>query len=60
MQVIKAKLEAADSSLRLHVEQEVARLLKQIEGSQAESHSAAASLSLKIQTLEALNAKVRK
>uniref|UniRef100_A0A3P9LZH8 SUN domain-containing protein n=1 Tax=Oryzias latipes TaxID=8090 RepID=A0A3P9LZH8_ORYLA len=58
MQVIKAKLEAADSSLRLHVEQEVARLLKQIEGSQAESHSAATSLSLKIQTLEALNAKL--
>lgn len=59
MQVMNAKLEASDSSLRLHVEQEVAGLAKQIKASQAESHAAAASISLKVQTLEALSAEVR-
>ncbi|RVE75873.1 hypothetical protein OJAV_G00003120 [Oryzias javanicus] len=58
MQVMNAKLEASDSSLRLHVEQEVAGLAKQIQGSQAESHAAAASISLKIQNLEALSDKL--
>ncbi|XP_024114999.1 uncharacterized protein si:dkey-92f12.2 isoform X1 [Oryzias melastigma] len=58
MQVMNAKLEASDSSLRLHVEQEVAGLAKQIKASQAESHAAAASISLKVQTLEALSAEL--
>ncbi|XP_028272163.1 SUN domain-containing protein 2 [Parambassis ranga] len=58
VQVIKAKLEAADSDSRLRLEQEVAGLGRQMADYQTDSHSAAASLSLKIQNLEAQNAKL--
>ncbi|XP_023190191.1 uncharacterized protein LOC102231624 [Xiphophorus maculatus] len=55
---LKAKIEAADSDIRRHLEQEVSGLGKQMEDHQTDSRSAAASLSLKIQTLETQNAKL--
>ncbi|KAM4584636.1 uncharacterized protein sun2 isoform 1-T2 [Odontesthes bonariensis] len=58
VQVMTAKLEAVDSDVRRHVEQEVAGLVRQVAGYQTDSRSAAASLILKIQTLEAQNAKL--
>ncbi|MEQ2309856.1 hypothetical protein AMECASPLE_002783 [Ameca splendens] len=58
MDFMKAKLEAADSDIRRYLEQEISRLGRQIAGYQTESHSAAASLSLKIETLEKQNAKL--
>ncbi|XP_013870983.1 SUN domain-containing protein 2 isoform X3 [Austrofundulus limnaeus] len=58
VKVMRAKLEAVDSDIRRHVEQEVSGLDKQIAEYQTDSRSAATSLSLKIQTLEAQNAKL--
>ncbi|CAG5928794.1 unnamed protein product [Menidia menidia] len=58
MQVMKAKLEAVDSDVRRHVEQEVAGLVRQVADYQTDSRSAAASLSLQINTLETQNAKL--
>lgn len=58
MDFLKEKIEAADSDIRRHLEQEVSGLGKQMEDHQTDSRSAAASLSLKIQTLETQNAKV--
>lgn len=58
MQVMRAKLEAVESDIRYHLEQEVSGLDKQIAGYQTDSRFAAAGLNLKIQTLEAQNVKV--
>ncbi|KAM4750585.1 uncharacterized protein sun2 [Anableps anableps] len=55
---MKAKMEAADSDIRRYLEQEISGLGKQMSDQQADSRSAAASLSLKIQTLETQNAKL--
>ncbi|XP_054896842.1 SUN domain-containing protein 1-like [Poeciliopsis prolifica] len=55
---LKAKIEATDSDMRRHLELEVSGLEKQMEYHQTDSRSAAASLSLKIQTLETQNAKL--
>ncbi|XP_070783098.1 SUN domain-containing protein 2 [Enoplosus armatus] len=58
MQQMKAKLEVVDSDSRLRLEQELAGLGRQMVDYQTDSHSAAASLSLRIQALEAQNAKL--
>ncbi|XP_044042997.1 SUN domain-containing protein 2-like isoform X2 [Siniperca chuatsi] len=58
MQDMKAKLEVVNSDSRMHLEQELAGLGMQVVDYQTESHSAAASLSLRIQALEAQNAKL--
>lgn len=58
IQHMKAKLEAVESNSQLRLEQELAGLGKQLSDYQADSHSASASLSLRIQDLEAKNAKV--
>ncbi|XP_062291806.1 uncharacterized protein LOC133996235 isoform X1 [Scomber scombrus] len=58
MQGMKAKLEAVGSDSRLHLNEEVAGLQRQIAAFQTESHSSASSLRLKIQALEAQNAKL--
>lgn len=58
MKDMKADLEAVDSDSRLHLEQELAVLSSQIEDHQTDSRSAAASLNLRIQTLENQNAKL--
>ncbi|XP_041838940.1 SUN domain-containing protein 2 [Melanotaenia boesemani] len=58
MQVMKVKLEAVDSDVRHHLDQQVAGLARQIADYQTDSRSVAASLSLKIQTLEAQNAEL--
>ncbi|XP_070684618.1 SUN domain-containing protein 1 [Pempheris klunzingeri] len=58
MHAMKAKLEAVDSDSRLRVEQELAGLSRQMVDYQTDSHSAAASLILRIQALEAQNAKL--
>ncbi|XP_072240762.1 uncharacterized protein sun2 isoform X2 [Leuresthes tenuis] len=58
LQVMTAKVEVVNSDVRRHVEQEVAGLVRQVAGYQTDSHSAAASLILKIQKLEAQNAKL--
>ncbi|XP_071360239.1 uncharacterized protein sun2 [Trachinotus anak] len=58
MQAMKARLEVADSDGRLRLEQEVAGLGKQMADYQTDSHAAVASLSLRIQALEAQNAKL--
>ena len=58
MQGVKAQMEAVDSDSRLRLEQEVAGLGRQMADYQADSRSDAASLSLRIQALEAHNAKV--
>lgn len=59
LQGMKAKLEAVGSDSRLRLDEEVAGLQRQITAYQTESHSAANSLRLKIQALEAQNTKVR-
>ncbi|XP_061576501.1 klaroid protein [Cololabis saira] len=58
MQVMTSKLEALGSDVRHHVEQEVAGVSRRMKDYQTYSQSAAASLNLKIQTLEAQNAKL--
>lgn len=58
MRDMKADLEAVDSDSRLRLEQEFAVLGRQIEDHQMDSRSAAASLNLRIQTLENQNAKL--
>lgn len=58
MQDMKAKLEVVDSESRLHLKQELAGLGRQLVDYQTDSHSVAADLSLRIQALEAQNAKV--
>ncbi|KAM7419734.1 hypothetical protein PAMA_016697 [Pampus argenteus] len=58
MQGMKAKLEAVDSDSRLRLEEEVAVLGRQMAAYQTDSNSAAGSLSLRIQALEAQNAKL--
>ncbi|KAM4594875.1 uncharacterized protein V3H82_002476 [Fundulus diaphanus] len=58
VEFMKSKLEAADSDIRHYLEQEISGLGRQIADHQTDSRSADASLSLKIQTLEAQNAKL--
>lgn len=58
MQNMKTRLEAVESNSRLRLERELASVGKQLSDYQTDSVSAAASLSLKIQDLEAQNAKV--
>lgn len=53
IQDIKAKLEVVDSDSRLHLQQELAGLRRQLVDYQTDSQASAASLSLKIQALEA-------
>ncbi|XP_040892843.1 uncharacterized protein si:dkey-92f12.2 [Toxotes jaculatrix] len=58
MRGMKAKLDDVNSDSRLRLEQEVAGLGKQMADYQTDSRSAASSLSLRIQALEAQNAKL--
>ncbi|XP_018537935.1 uncharacterized protein LOC108887164 isoform X1 [Lates calcarifer] len=58
IQGMKARLQAVDSDSRLRLEQEVAGLGRQMADYQTDSRSTAASLSLRIQALEAQNAKL--
>uniref|UniRef100_UPI003AAC5E1A uncharacterized protein sun2 isoform X1 n=2 Tax=Centroberyx gerrardi TaxID=166262 RepID=UPI003AAC5E1A len=58
MQGMRARLEAADSDVRLRLEKEVAGLDRQMAEYQTEGRSAAASLDLRIQAVEAQNAKL--
>lgn len=58
MQDMKAQLEVQDSDGRLRLEQDLAGLGRQVLDYQTDSHSTAASLSLRIQALEAQNAKL--
>lgn len=58
MHDMKAKLETVDSNSRQRLEQEVAGLSSQMAADQTESHTVQSSLSLRIQALEAQNAKV--
>ncbi|KAM7394632.1 hypothetical protein PAMP_021420 [Pampus punctatissimus] len=58
MHNMKAKLEAVDSDSRLRLEKEVAVLGRRMAAYQTDSNSAAGSLSLRIQALEAQNAKL--
>ncbi|XP_078131052.1 uncharacterized protein LOC144533503 isoform X3 [Sander vitreus] len=58
MQDVKAKLEVVESESRLRLEQEVSGLGRQMVDYQTDSHSAAASLRLRIQALESQNAKL--
>ncbi|XP_074486954.1 uncharacterized protein LOC141765034 isoform X1 [Sebastes fasciatus] len=58
MQDMKAQLEVVDSDSRLRLEQEVSGLGRQMVDYQTDSHSAAASLSIRIRALEAQNAKL--
>lgn len=58
MQNMKAKLEAVNSDSRLRLEQEVSGLDRKMMEYQTESHTGQSSLSLRIQALEAQNAKV--
>ncbi|XP_023146921.1 uncharacterized protein sun2 [Amphiprion ocellaris] len=58
MQDMKANLEVVDSDSRLRLEQELAVLGRQVEDYQVDSRSAAASLNLRIQTLENQNTKL--
>lgn len=55
MHDMKTKLETLDSDSRLRLEQELAELGRQMVDYQTDSRSAAASLSLRIQALEAQN-----
>lgn len=55
---MKAQLKVVDTDSRLHLEKELAGFAKQLVDYQTDSHSAAASLSVRIQALEAQNAKV--
>ncbi|XP_029360352.1 uncharacterized protein sun2 [Echeneis naucrates] len=56
MKTLKARLEVVDSDSRVHLEQELAGLGKQMADYQTDSRSAAASLTVRIQTLEIQNA----
>ncbi|GLD63897.1 SUN domain-containing protein 2 isoform X1 [Lates japonicus] len=58
IQGMKARLQAVDSDSRLRLEQEVAGLGRQMADYQTDSRSTTASLSLRIQALEAQNAKL--
>uniref|UniRef100_A0A1A8KI38 Sad1 and UNC84 domain containing 5 n=1 Tax=Nothobranchius kuhntae TaxID=321403 RepID=A0A1A8KI38_NOTKU len=58
LQVTRAKLEAVESDFQRHLKQEVSGLGRQIADYQTDSRSTAASLTLKIQTLEAQNTKL--
>lgn len=58
MRGMKDKLEAVDSDARLRLVEEVAGLERQMAAYRTDSHSAADSLSLRIQDLEAQNAKL--
>ncbi|XP_030289296.1 SUN domain-containing protein 1 isoform X2 [Sparus aurata] len=58
MQDMKAQLQVVDSDSRLRLEKERAGFDRQLVDYQTDSHSAAASLSLRIQALEAQNAKL--
>ncbi|XP_051240978.1 SUN domain-containing protein 2 isoform X2 [Dicentrarchus labrax] len=58
VQDMKAKLEVVESDGRMRLEQELAGLGKQMVDYQTDSRSAAASLSLRIQALEAQNAEL--
>lgn len=58
MHNMKAKLEAVDSNNRQRLEQEVAGVGRQMAEYQTESHTTQSSLSLRVQALEAQNAKV--
>ncbi|XP_038585999.1 uncharacterized protein LOC119911258 [Micropterus salmoides] len=58
IQDMKAKLEVVDSDSRLRLEQELARLGMQMVDYQTDSRSAAASLSLSLQALEAQTTKL--
>ncbi|XP_019958172.2 uncharacterized protein sun2 [Paralichthys olivaceus] len=58
MQGIKASLGAVDSDTRLRLKQEVAGLDRKMVGYQTDSQTAAAGLSLRIQAVEAENAKL--
>lgn len=58
MQDMKAKLEVVNSDSQLRLEQELAGLSRQMGDYQTDSRSDAASLILRIQALEAQNAKV--
>lgn len=58
MHNMKAKLEAVDSNSRQRLEQEVDGLGRRMAEYKTESHTAQSSLSLRIQALEAQNAKV--
>lgn len=58
MEYMKARLEVVDSNSRLRLERELAGLGKQLSDYQTDIDSAAASLSLRIQDVEAQNAKV--
>ncbi|XP_023286967.1 uncharacterized protein LOC111673437 isoform X1 [Seriola lalandi dorsalis] len=58
MHGVKARLDVMDSDSRLRLEQEVAGLGRQMAEYQTDSRSSAASLGLRIQALEAQNAKL--
>ncbi|KAM9363768.1 uncharacterized protein sun2 [Symphorus nematophorus] len=58
IQDIKAKLEVVDSDRRLRLEQELTELGRLLVHYKTDSHSAADGLSLRIQALEAQNAKL--
>lgn len=58
LQALQAQLQLVDSGGRLRLEQEVSGLARQMVDYQTDRHSAAASLSLRIQALEAQNAKL--
>ncbi|XP_059188918.1 uncharacterized protein LOC131971449 isoform X2 [Centropristis striata] len=58
MQDLKAKLEVVDSDSQLRLEQEVAGLGRQMDDHQTDRLSATDSLSLRMQALEAQNAKL--
>uniref|UniRef100_A0A672FWP6 SUN domain-containing protein n=1 Tax=Salarias fasciatus TaxID=181472 RepID=A0A672FWP6_SALFA len=58
LQEMKAQLEAADSSSWAQLQQEVTGLSRQLAGFQTDSQAAAASLSLRVQTLEAQGAQL--
>ncbi|XP_030017412.1 uncharacterized protein sun2 isoform X2 [Sphaeramia orbicularis] len=55
---IRENVEALDSQTRLRLEEQVSGLGRQMEDYQSDSRSAAASLSLRIQAMEAQNAKL--
>lgn len=58
VQGVRTRLEAADSDSRLRLEKEVAGLGRQMADYQRDSRSAATNLDLRIQAVEAQNAKV--
>uniref|UniRef100_A0A667WV57 SUN domain-containing protein n=1 Tax=Myripristis murdjan TaxID=586833 RepID=A0A667WV57_9TELE len=58
MQGVRTRLEAADSDSRLRLEKEIAGLGRQMADYQRDSRSAATNLDLRIQAVEAQNAKL--